>query len=94
MKKKPHVYKQGEYAYFVGKGEIVRIIGSTKSKGFLKTTTFRVLSLKDIDPFSDQPTMYYECNQYALAPILDPNIQFLIRMAYKDQKFTIIRQLS
>jgi hypothetical protein len=91
---KGHVYSQGEYAYFTPKGEIVKIIGSTKTKGFLGDKyLIRVLSLKQINPVNGKPKQFYDCNGYALLPIMDEDVQYFLRMTYESEKFNLIRQL-
>ena len=94
MKKPKHIFKQGEYAYFTPTCEIVEIIGSVKKEGWIRNrTNIRVLSPNNIDPLTGKPLKYYDCNVQVLQPILDDSVQFLFKMLYKDEKFTVIRHL-
>lgn len=91
---KKHVYRKGEYAFLAPKGEIVTIIGSTTKEGWVRTKTLiRVASLKDLDPITGKFTQYYDCNSFALLPILDEDVQFLLKMTYSSKKFNLVRQI-
>ena len=87
-------YSIGEYAYFIPKGEIVKIIGSTKKPGILRDKNYiRVLSLTQIDPTTNQPIQYYDCNIYSLLPINDKDVQFLLKMHFNNETFNLMRRL-
>lgn len=88
------IYKEGEYAYFIPKGEIVKIMGSTPKNGvFFKSHRLKVLSLKEIDPMTGSPKLYYECNPAALAPINDQDVQLFLKFHYNSQNIRTFRQL-
>lgn len=87
-------YSPGEYAYFAPKGEIVKIIRSVKKPGVFKDKYYiRVLSLTQIDPITGKAIQYYDCNSYALLPINDKDIQFLLKMHFNNDTFNLIRRL-
>ena len=88
-------YKNGEYAYFIPKGEIVKILSSTTKQGVFKTKNIvRVMSLNEIDPNTGKVKQYYDCSPGVLSPIVDQDIQFLLKLSYSCPKFNTIRQLK
>lgn len=87
-------YNVGEFVYFTPKGEIVKIIGSTKKSGVFRDKYYiRVLSLSNIDPKTGKAIKYYDCNYQSLKPINDKDIQFLLKMHFNNETFNLIRRL-
>lgn len=92
--KKKHVYKGGEFAYLSENGEIVRILGSTTKPSFLSSKNYlKVVSLKDIDPTTGKASRHIECPQSSVLPILDEDVQLMLKMVYLSKEFSLLRRL-
>jgi len=89
-----HVFKPGEFAYFSGKGEIVRIVSSYDKKGLLGTKqVLRVMSLKDVEASTGRPSRYIDCPISSILPIKDDDVQLMFKLLYLTEEFTLLRYL-
>ena len=86
---KEYTFVPGDFAYLVTEGEIVKITGCTREEGFLTADdVINVYSLKSLCPITNEPLNYFDCNKYALMPILDENVQRILSLVYDCSKFS------
>lgn len=82
-------YNIGDFMYYLSTGEIVEILDYYKQEtGFIKHKVYKVGSLKDYKVENDMYSQYYEVRPYALLPINDLEVQFLLKSSTKPHSLS------